>query len=89
MLQSYNALLKKRNQFLKMVVSTGKCNDFYLDILNDKFSTLAVEITNYLPQISDKITNYLLQVADLLLKSKNQVLVKSKNQVMEFKKDYL
>ena len=45
MLQSYNALLKKRNQFLKMVVTTGKCNDFYLDILNEKFSTLAVEIT--------------------------------------------
>ena len=45
-LQSYNALLKKRNQFLKMVSETGKCNDFYLDILNDKFSTLAVEITN-------------------------------------------
>ena len=45
-LQSYNALLKKRNQFLKVVSETGKCNDFYLDILNDKFSTLAVEITN-------------------------------------------
>ena len=45
LLQSYSALLKKRNQFLKMIVSSGKCNDFYLDILNDKFSTLAVEIT--------------------------------------------
>ncbi len=46
LLQNYNAILKKRNQFLKMIAETGKCNDFYLDILNDKFSTLAVEITN-------------------------------------------
>lgn len=45
LLQSYNALLKKRNQFLKTVIATGKCNEFYLDILDDKFSTLAVEIS--------------------------------------------
>ena len=46
LLQNYNAILKKRNQFLKMIAETGKCNDFYLNILNDKFSTLSVEITN-------------------------------------------
>ena len=45
LLQNYNAVLKKRNQFLKTVNELGKCDDFYLDILNDKFVMLAVEIT--------------------------------------------
>ncbi|MEE3343500.1 MAG: DNA replication/repair protein RecF [Bacilli bacterium] len=59
MLQNYNALLKKRNQFLKTIVNTGKCNDFYLDILDDKFSTLAVEITKerdkFVSSINEKL----------------------------------
>lgn len=58
-LQSYNALLKKRNQFLKTIINSGKCNNFYLDILDDKFSTLAVEITieraKFVLMINDKI----------------------------------
>lgn len=59
-LQNYNALLKKRNQFLKTIINTGECNEFYLDILNDKFSTLAVEITNerakFVSMINDRIS---------------------------------
>lgn len=45
LLQNYNAVLKKRNQFLKLVNDLGRCDEFYLNTLNDKFSTLAVEIT--------------------------------------------
>ncbi|MBR3161402.1 MAG: DNA replication/repair protein RecF [Bacilli bacterium] len=57
LLQSFNAILKKRNQFLKMVSNTGKCNDFYFDVLNDKFSTLAVEITLERRKFVDMINN--------------------------------
>ena len=60
-LQKYNALLKKRNQFLKTVISTGSCNDFYLDILDEKFSTLAVEITleryKFVSMINNELAN--------------------------------
>lgn len=45
LMQNYNAVLKKRNQFLKKVVSLGKCDNFYLDIIDEKISFLAVEIT--------------------------------------------
>lgn len=45
LVQKYNALLKKRNLFLKTVSELGKCDDFYLNILNDNFASLAVDIT--------------------------------------------
>ena len=61
LLQSYNALLKKRNQFLKTIVSFGKSNDFYFNILNEKFSTLAVEITlerrKFIHLVNDKLND--------------------------------
>lgn len=61
LMQSYNAVLKKRNQFLKKVVDVGKCDNFYLDIINEKFSTLAVEITmerfKFVNSINDKLSD--------------------------------
>lgn len=45
LLQKYNAILKKRNLFLKTVNEIGKCDNFYLDVLNNTFCSLAVDIT--------------------------------------------
>lgn len=44
LLQSYNIILKKRNQFLKTVNYIDDFNKVYLDNINDRFCNLAVEI---------------------------------------------
>ena len=55
LLQKFNAILKKRNQFLKMVNETGVCNDYYLKVLDDNFSTIAVEIVLERKKFIDKL----------------------------------
>lgn len=59
LLQNYNAVLKKRNQFLKTVNELGKCDDFYLNVINDKFCSLAVAIVNERINFVDKINKNL------------------------------
>lgn len=44
LLQNYNVVLKKRNQFLKTVKFIDDVNRVYFDNLNDRFCNLAVEI---------------------------------------------
>ena len=44
LLQNYNALLKKRNQFLKSIYCLNDSNRIYLDMINEKFCSLAVDI---------------------------------------------
>ena len=44
LLQNYNAVLKKRNQFLKSIDCFKEYNRFYFDALNERFCSLAVEI---------------------------------------------
>ena len=44
LMQKYNAVLKKRNQFLKTIQFLDDYNSIYLAQLNDKFCTLAVDI---------------------------------------------
>lgn len=44
LLQNYNVVLKKRNQFLKTVKYIDDVNKVYFDNLNDRFCNLAVEI---------------------------------------------
>ncbi len=58
-LQKYNALLKKRNQFLKNVDKNVLSNEYYLDVLDSNFSTLAVEITLERKKFIDDINLYL------------------------------
>ena len=68
LLQKYNAILKKRNQFLKTVNDIGISNDYYLDILNDTFSTLAVEITlerkKFLDKLNDNLDNIYYEITN-------------------------
>ena len=69
LLQNYNAVLKKRNQFLKMVSVLNESNKIYWENINAKFCELAVEImfirndyvvniNKYLANIYREITNY-------------------------------
>ena len=44
LLQNYNVVLKKRNQFLKTVNYIDDVNKFYFENINDRFCNLAVEI---------------------------------------------
>ena len=44
LLQNYNAVLKKRNQFLKSIDCFKEYNRFYFEALNERFCSLAVEI---------------------------------------------
>ena len=69
LLQNYNAILKKRNQFLKSINCFNDYNQFYFNALNEKFCCLAVEIilerykfveeiNKHLEQIYYEITDY-------------------------------
>ena len=58
-LQNYNAVLKKRNQFLKTINEVGKSDEFYLDIINDKFCSLAILVTMERKKFVDKVNENL------------------------------
>ena len=69
LLQNYNVILKKRNQFLKNVAYLNDYNRIYLNKLNDSFCSLAVDIVlerqlfiakinKYLPSIFSEIMGY-------------------------------
>ena len=68
-LQNYNAVLKKRNQFLKSIDCFKEYNRFYFDALNERFCALAIEvvlernkfvieINKVLSDIYEEITGY-------------------------------
>ena len=59
LLQKYNFLLKKRNQFLKSINDISFDNDYFINILDDNFSTLAVDITFERKKFIDDINNYI------------------------------
>ena len=69
LLQNYNVLLKKRNQFLKSVNCMDAINRVYFDNINERFCNLAVEIilkrnefvfsiNKYLSKIYKEITGF-------------------------------
>lgn len=58
-LQNYNALLKKRNQFLKSIDCFKDYNRFYFEALNDRFSVLAVDVTLERQKYIDDINRFL------------------------------
>ena len=59
LLQNYNVTLKKRNQLLKSGYKNDDASKFYLDVINDKISTLAVEITIERDKFVNKINDNL------------------------------
>ena len=58
-LSEYNILLKQRNEFLKVMNINKKSDLNYLDILNDKYVSLSIEISNYRKRYVDDINEYL------------------------------
>lgn len=58
-LSDYNILLKQRNEFLKVMNINKKSDLDYLDILNDKYVSLSIEISNYRKKYVDDINKYL------------------------------
>lgn len=68
LLQNYNAVLKKRNQFLKMVNVLNDSNRIYWNHINDKFSELAVEImlkrNEYIVNINKYIRDIFREITD-------------------------
>ena len=59
LLQKYNAILKKRNQFLKNINDIMISNDYFLEVLDDNLSTLAVDITLERKKFVDNLNNYI------------------------------
>ena len=57
-LNEYNVVLKQRNEYLK-VIKTGKYNDIYFDILNNKLVDLSVQIYKYRLEFIDNINKYI------------------------------
>lgn len=62
LLQNYNAVLKKRNQFLKSMDCFKEYNRFYFDALNERFGSLAVEIVLERNKFVEKINLFLEQI---------------------------
>lgn len=62
LLQNYNAVLKKRNQFLKSIDCFKEYNRFYFDALNERFCVLAVEVVLERKKFVDKINEILSEI---------------------------
>lgn len=61
-LQNYNAVLKRRNQFLKSMNSLREYGEVYLDTLNDRFCSLAVDVVLERRQFVEKVSKYLAKI---------------------------
>ena len=59
LLSDYNTLLKQRNEFLKIININKKSDLDYLDILNDKYALLSVDISKCRKKYVDDINLYL------------------------------
>ena len=58
-LNSYNSLLKQRNEYFKMIKIYNQKNDLYLEILNNKFVSDMLIITKYRSDFIDMINKYI------------------------------
>ena len=59
LLQNYNAMVKKRNQFLKNINYLNDYNKIYLDKLNESFCSFAVDIVLEREKFISSINQYL------------------------------
>lgn len=59
LLQNYNAVLKKRNQFLKNVSYLNDYSKIYLNKINDTFCSLAVDVVIERNQFISKVNEHL------------------------------
>ncbi len=59
LLQRYNVILRQRNELLKIIKGSNKFDKYYLDIINDKFCSLAVDIVCERKNFIDNINKYI------------------------------
>ena len=59
LLNDYNVILRQRNEFLKIINLNKKSDMDYLEILNNKYVDISLEIYNYRNEYVDSINNYL------------------------------
>ena len=59
LLNDYNVILRQRNEFLKIINLNKKSDIDYLDILDNKYVDISLEIFNYRNEYVDSINNYL------------------------------
>lgn len=59
LLNDYNVILRQRNEFLKIINLNKKSDTDYLDILNNKYVDISLEIYNYRNEYVDSINSYL------------------------------
>ena len=59
LLNDYNVILRQRNEFLKIININKKSDTDYLDILDDKYVDISIEIYNYRNEYVNSINNYL------------------------------
>ena len=59
LLNDYNVILRQRNEFLKIINLNKKSDMDYLDILDNKYVDISLEIYNYRNEYVNSINNYL------------------------------
>lgn len=59
LLNDYNVILRQRNEFLKIINLNKKSDIDYLDILDNKYVDISLEIYNYRNEYVNSINNYL------------------------------
>lgn len=58
-LSDYNELLKQRNEFLKVININKQSDNYYLDILNEKYLSMSIEVFKYRKKYVDNINKFL------------------------------
>ena len=58
-LNNYNLVLRQRNEFLKIININKESDMNYLDILNDKYIGLSIDIYNYRRKYVDLVNKYI------------------------------
>ncbi len=58
-LSDYNIVLRQRNEFLKIINLDKKSDCEYLEILNDKYTDLSIEVYNYRKDYINEINSYI------------------------------
>lgn len=58
-LNDYNVILRQRNEFLRIINTSKKSDIDYLNVINDKYISLAIDICKYRKEYIENINKYL------------------------------
>ena len=86
LLQNYNAVLKKRNQFLKNIDCLSEYNRIFFDKLNDRFCSLAVDIVLEREKFISQVNRFLSEIYFKIMGDDDLVLIYTTNVSMYVEK---